>query len=404
MNRQNLIKTLAEKTDTKIVLLVMDGLGGSIFPGKNMTELEAAKHPNLDALAKISACGVHDPVGAGITPGSGPGHLGLFGYDPEKYLIGRGLLDTVGIEAPLTPKDLVARGNFATLDPAKGVLTDRRAGRIPTDKNKELCKLLNGMKIEDVEVLAYTVKEHRVSIIFRGEGLNDALADADPQKEGVPPIETHVLDKSSEKSARIVNKFLVMAREKLKNQDKANCVLLRGFSKMVNLPSFDEIYKLNAAAIAVYPMYRGLAQLVGMQVYKAKRDDVAGEFETLTDVYDKHDFFFIHYKATDSSGEDGNFDKKVAAIEDLDKNLEKLLNLKPDVLVVTGDHSTPAAFASHTWHPVPILINSQKALYRGPERFTEYSCVKEGVLGRISSQDIMTLAMSNAGKLLKYGA
>lgn len=404
MNNQEFIKNLTTKTETKIVMVIMDGLGGCIHPDKNMTELEAAKHPNLDALAKMSACGVQDPVATGVTPGSGPGHLGLFGYDPVKYSIGRGLLDTVGIEVPLTTKDLVARGNFSTMDLSKGVLTDRRAGRIPTDKNKELCKVLNGIRLNGTEVQVHTVKEHRVSVIFRGEGLEDSLTDADPQKEGLPPTLTKALNTNSEHAAEIVNQFLKQAREKLKGEEKANCLLLRGFSKMVNLPPFSEIYKLTPAAIAIYPMYRGLAQLVGMKVLKAKRDELAGEFETLTENWNQFDFFFLHFKATDSAGEDGNFDKKVAAIEEMDKNIAKLIDLKPDVIIVSGDHSTPAAFAAHSWHPVPTIIHSKKALYRGPERFTEYLCAKDGILGRISSQDIMTLAMANAGKLLKYGA
>ena len=404
MNNQELIKNLAVKTESKIAMVIMDGLGGTIHPEKKLTELEAAKHPNLDALARISACGVQDPVGTGITPGSGPGHLGLFGYDPVKYLIGRGLLDTVGIDVPLTPKDLVARGNFSTLDLKKGILTDRRAGRIPTEKNRELCVKLSGMKVNGVEILAHAVKEHRVSIIFRGENLSDSLTDADPQKEGLPPTATQALDKNSQHAAEIVNEFLAKAREKLKGEDKANCLLLRGFSKMVNLPRFPDIYKLNPCAIAVYPMYRGLAQLVGMKVLKVLKEDLAGEFETLSQNWNSYDFFFLHFKATDSAGEDGNFDRKVAAIEEMDGNIPKLLDLKPDVVVVSGDHSTPTAFAAHSWHPVPTILYSKKVVYRGPERFTEYSCAREGILGKISSQDLMTLAMANAGKLLKYGA
>ncbi len=403
MNNQELIKTLSTKTDSKIVMVVMDGLGGVIHPDKGMSELEAAKHPRLDELAKRSACGVQVPVLTGVTPGSGPGHLGLFGYDPLKYPIGRGLLDTVGIEVPLTAKDLASRGNFATLDLDKNVLTDRRAGRIPTEENRKLCAILNEIKVDGAEVQVYPVREHRVSVIFRGEGLSDALTDADPQKEGVAPIPTKVLNASAGKSEKIVNQFLTEARAKLKGQPKANCLLLRGFAKMVDLPPFGDIYKLTPAAIAIYPMYRGLAQLVGMKVVKVKKDTLAGEFETLAENWSSFDFFFLHFKATDSAGEDGNFDKKVAAIEEMDRELEKLLNLNPDVIAVSGDHSTPTAMAAHSWHPVPTLIYSKKSMYRGPERFTEYDCAK-GILGRISSQDIMTLAMAHAGKLLKYGA
>lgn len=404
MNYQELIKSLSVKTDSKIVMIVMDGLGGVIHPQKKLTELEASHHPNIDKLAKISACGVQDPVGAGITPGSGPGHLGLFGYDPVKYLIGRGLLDTVGIEVPLTAKDLTARGNFSTLDLSKGILTDRRAGRLPTEENEQLCKKLSGITINGTEIFVHPVKEHRVSVVFRGENLSDSLTDADPQKEGVAPIPALATQVKAEATAKIVNQFLEETRLRLKQEKKANCLLLRGFSKMVNLPSFTEIYKLKAAAIAIYPMYRGLAQLVGMTVLKVKENNLAGEFKTLKENWKNFDFFFLHFKGTDSAGEDGNFDKKAAAIEEMDKNISALEELDPDVIVISGDHSTPTAFSAHSWHPVPTLIYSKRALTRGPERFTEYHCVKEGMLGRISSQEIMTLSMAHAGKLLKYGA
>ncbi len=404
MDRQELIEQLAVPTEAKIVMIVMDGLGGSIHPDKKQTELEASVHPNLDALAQVSACGVQDPVASGITPGSGPGHLGLFGYNPIRYLIGRGLLDTVGIDVPLTPQDLTARGNFATLDLDKGVLTDRRAGRIPTEENIRLCKKLSGLKIDGTEILVQPVKEHRVSIIFRGEGLSDFLTDADPQKEGVPPIPAKTLKNEASKSAEVVNRFLEECRNRLKGETRANCLLLRGFSKMVNLPSFSKIYKLDPAAIALYPMYRGLARLVGMTILDSKEQTLAGEFETLKENWNKFNFFFLHFKATDSAGEDGNFEKKVKAIEEMDHQIEKLRAMDPDVIVVSGDHSTPCAFSGHSWHPVPTIIYSKKAHYRGPERFTEYQCAKEGFLGRISSTEIMPLALANAGKLLKYGA
>jgi len=255
-----------------------------------------------------------------------------------------------------------------------------------------------------VETQIYTVKEHRASVIFRGDNLSDTLTDADPQKEGLPPIPTKALNQDSEKRAKIVNQFLEEVRKRLKSESQANCLLLRGFSKMVDLPPFAGIYKLTPAAIAIYPMYRGLAQLVGMELLKVKKEDLSGEFETLAENWKSHDFFFLHFKKTDSAGEDGNFDKKVAAIEEMDNNIGKLLDLNPDSVIISGDHSTPSALAAHSWHPVPTIIYSKNGLYRGPNRFTEYECAKEGILGRFSSQEIITLAMANAGKLLKYGA
>lgn len=405
---QEFLKKLTVKTDTKIVLLVLDGIGGcQNESGK--TELETANHPNLDKLAKISICGLSDPVSSGITPGSGPAHLSLFGYDPLKYEIGRGLLDTLGIDFEFTPDDLAARGNFCTVD-KDGVITDRRAGRISTEKNAELCKKLDGMKIdglapnevEGIKVFVKTVKEHRFSVIFRGKNLSDKLLDSDPQKEGIKPQDVAVTDKSAELSAKIVNIFVRKVEEFLKNEKPANMVLLRGFSKMVNLPKFQDVYKLTPACIAIYPMYKGLARLCGMEVVKAG-DTIESEFTTLKTNFAKYDFFYLHIKQTDSSGEDGDFQRKVKIIEQVDKCIPLLTGLNPDVIIVTGDHSTPAVHSGHSWHPVPILIYSKKCRFDRVERFTETDFISGG-LGRISARNIMPLALSNAGKLLKYGA
>ena len=424
MISQEFLKKLTVKTDTKIVLLVMDGLGGcQNETGK--TELETAVHPNLDKLAKISICGLSDPVSPGITPGSGPAHLSLFGYDPLEYEIGRGLLDTLGIDFEFTPDDLAARGNFCTVD-ERGVITDRRAGRIPTEKNTELCKKLDGMEIDGVnpvrneqlpgsnrvKVFVKTVKEHRFSVIFRGKDLSDKLQDSDPQKEGLKPLNVVVTDKSAELSAKIVNRFIQKVREILKNEKPANMVLLRGFSKMVNLPKFQDVYKLTPVCIALYPMYKGLARLCGMQVLKTG-DTIESEFQTLKENFSKpasanassgrYDFFYLHIKQTDSSGEDGDFTRKVRVIEQVDKCIPLLTNLNPDVIIITGDHSTPAVHSGHSWHSVPLLIYSKKCRFDRVEKFTETDCISGG-LGRIPARDIMPLALGNAGKLLKYGA
>jgi len=391
---------LTTKTDSKMILIVMDGLGGcQNETGK--TELETASHPNMDALAKKSICGLSDPISAGITPGSGPAHLSLFGYDPLKHEIGRGLLDTLGIDFHFTPGDLAARGNYCTVDD-KGIITDRRAGRISTEKNIELCKKLDGMEIDGVKIFAMPVKEHRFSVIFRGKNLSAQLLDSDPQKEGLKPLDAVATEKSAESSAKIVNKFIEKVEQILKNEKPANMVLLRGFSKMVNLPKFQDVYKLNPACIAIYPMYKGLARLCGMEVIK-DCETIESEFETLAKNFNKYDFFYIHIKQTDSSGEDGDFQRKVKVIEQVDRSIPLLTNLNPDVIIITGDHSTPAVHAGHSWHPVPILIYSKKCRFDKVERFSEIDCIAGG-LGRINARDVMPLALANAGKLLKYGA
>ena len=400
MVEQEFLKKLATKTDSKIVLIVMDGIGGcQNETGK--TELEAANHPNMDALAKKSVCGLSDPISAGITPGSGPAHLSLFGYDPLKHEIGRGLLDTLGIDFHFTPDDLAARGNYCTVDD-NGFITDRRAGRISTEKNIALCKKLDGMEIDGVKIFAMPVKEHRFSVIFRGKNLSDKLLDSDPQKEGLKPLDAVATEKSAELSAKIVNKFIQKAKEILKSEHPANMILLRGFSKMVNLPKFQDVYKLNPACIAIYPMYKGLARLCGMDVLNAG-DTIESEFQTLKENFSKYDFFYFHIKQTDSSGEDGDFQRKVKVIEQVDKSIPLLTNLNPDVIIITGDHSTPAVHAGHSWHPVPVLIYSKKCRFDKVERFSEIDCIAGG-LGRLNARDVMPLALSNAGKLLKYGA
>jgi 2,3-bisphosphoglycerate-independent phosphoglycerate mutase len=397
----SLIQRLISQTPSKIVLVVFDGLGGAQDPRYGKTELEAASHPFLDELASRSACGLSLPVLPGITPGSGPGHLGIFGYDPIQWEIGRGLLDGMGIGFPFEGRDLCARGNLCTAD-ADGVLTDRRAGRLSTEKCRELCALLSGMTIDGVKVFVQPVRDYRVLVVFRGSGLEADLADADPQREGVKPPQVLATNPRAQTAAAMANKFLDEARKRLAPHAPANSIVIRGFSKTVQLPSFQELYGLNPAVIAIYPMYKGLAKLVGMKELEAG-STIADEVKALKDHWNKFDFFFFHIKWADSAGEDGDFDRKAAVFEEMDPFIKEITSLKPDVLAITGDHSTPAVWKGHSWHPVPVLIQSRACLYGGSTRFTELECAK-GTLGRISARDIMPLLLANAGKLAKYGA
>lgn len=396
-----LIKEIAITSPEKIVLLVMDGLGGLPHPATGKTELETARIPNLDALAAKSICGLSDPVASGITPGSAPGHLALFGYDPVAFNIGRGVLEAVGIGLELQPGDIAARGNFCTVD-AKGLITDRRAGRISNEKCAELCHLLDGKSIDDVQVLVYPVREHRFVAVFRGKNLKPEVTESDPQFTGVPPRAIAALSPEAERLADVANRFIALARQVLAAHHPANMVLLRGFSGHPNLPTMQEIYKLKPAAIAVYPMYRGLARLVGMEIIETGAT-LEDEFATLKQNFDKYDFFFLHVKGADSAGEDGDFDRKVRIFEQVDASLPGLLSLEPDVLVVTGDHSTPAVLKGHSWHPVPVLLYSR---YCRPDRVTEFSetAFLSGGLGRLPATHIMPLALANALKLTKFGA
>jgi len=401
MVSESMIKEISIKTDSKILLLVIDGVGGLPLDGK--TELERAEIPNLDNLASRSICGLTDAVGYGITPGSGPSHLALFGYDPLKYIIGRGVLEALGIGVELTPKDMAARGNFATMD-SRGIIVDRRAGRIPTEKNREICALLGKKieKIKGVKVFIRPGKEHRFVAIFRGDGLNGPLSDADPQKNGEKARPARALSARAKKAEEVANSFIKKASEVLKSEHPANTVLLRGISKVPRIPSMGELFNLSPAAIATYPMYKGLARLVGMEVLQTG-ESMQDELRTLRGNFAKFDFFYLHIKQTDSSGEDGDYEKKVKVIEEVDIYIPEILDLKFDVIVVTGDHSTPALLKSHSWHPNPFLLHSRFIRVDGVNRFTERECSK-GSLGRFLAVNAMPLMLANGLKLKKFGA
>ncbi len=387
---------------SKIALIVMDGLGGLPVEEGGKTELETAHKPNLDALASRSVLGLADPVGPGITPGSGPGHLGIFGYDPLKFEIGRGVLEALGIDFDLGPNDVAARGNFCSVD-SNGNLTDRRAGRIPTELNQELVSLLRTIRLDGVQVFVETVKDYRFVLVLRGPGLGDALSETDPQRLGVPALPVHATQPDSERSAMLVNEFVAQARIQLRDKHPANMILLRGFAKRPAWPTFQEAFGLRAAAIAVYPMYRGLAKLLGMKVLPVQGESIADEFSALERNWDAFDFFYLHVKKTDSAGEDGDFQRKVHVIEELDSQIPRLISLEPDVVIVGGDHSTPSALKAHSWHPVPVLLYSR---YCRPDNIAEYgerSCAR-GSLGRLLSKDLMPHALANALRLTKFGA
>jgi 2,3-bisphosphoglycerate-independent phosphoglycerate mutase len=398
---QQLVRELKIKNDSKIVLLVADGLGGLPMEPGGLTELEAAKTPNLDALAKTGILGSSIPILPGITPGSGPGHLGLFGYDPLKYPIGRGALEATGVGFKLGPKDVAIRCNFVSLDSA-GNITDRRAGRIPSEESAPLAIKLREVKIPGIEIFVEPVKEHRFCVIFRGEGLGGNVADTDPQKTGVPPLAPKAHDSGSQKTAEIAKQFVAQAETLLKGQPKANGLTLRGFANAPALPSYEDVYGLKAAAIAVYPMYKGLAQLVGMELV-GKPTSLAEEIDVLANAWNDYDFFFVHFKYTDSRGEDGNFPEKVKMIEQFDAVVPRVSALKPTVLAVTGDHSTPAKMKSHSWHAVPVLIAGQNVRTDACQAFGESECLKGG-LGQFQAMYLMPLLLAHADRLGKFGA
>ena len=396
------LQNLIVPAQTKIVMIIMDGLGGLPLEAGGKTELETAHTPNLDALAAQSALGLTIPVGPGITPGSGPGHLGIFGYDPFQYEIGRGVLEALGVDFDLGPNDVAARGNFCSVDEA-GLVMDRRAGRIPTDTNKELAKLLRTIRMDGVEFFIETIKEHRFAFVMRGPGLGEAVTETDPQKTGVPTLPVRALQTDSNKTARIANQFIEQARKLLADKQPANMIMLRGFAKYPALPTYQELFGLRAAAIAVNGMYRGVAKLAGMQVVKVDGDSLSDEFTALELNWNNYDFFYLHVKKTDTAGEDGDFFGKVHAIEEVDALVPRLLALKPDVIIVSGDHSSPALLRSHSWHPVPTLLYSRYVRADHIAEFGEGACAR-GSLGILPAKDIMPIALANALRITKYGA
>ncbi len=391
---------ICQSTPSKIVFLVVDGLSGLPHPDTDRSELETASTPNLDRLAQKSAAGTTVPVAPGITPGSGPGHMALFGYDPVRYLMGRGVLEALGIGVDLAEDEVAVRGNFCTVD-ANGIVIDRRAGRIPTGESAPLVELLDQIEVDGVALSVYPVKDHRFVLVIKGAGLGDSVTETDPQAEGVEPLVSVATSPASETTATAANAFVAEARERLQDRDHANMVTLRGFSSRPDLPDMGQRYRLDPAAIAAYPMYRGLADLIGMKVIPTgeRFDD---EIDTLEASYGDHDFFFLHYKPADAAGEDGDFDGKVRALDALDERVPRITALAPETLVVVGDHSTPSIMGSHSWHPVPLLVHSALTERDGVSLFSERACAT-GSIGQIPATSVMLLALANAGKLQKFG-
>ncbi len=401
MHMHDLVRSIRETNLSKILLVVADGLGGLPAKPGGKTELETANTPHLDTAARDGVCGLSVPVLPGITPGSGPGHLGLFGYDPLEHQIGRGVLEALGINFPVTSRDIAIRGNFVTVD-SDGKITDRRAGRPSTERCVAMCKKMSSIKVPGAEIFVEPVKEHRFVLVIRADDLGDKVNDTDPQAVGVQPLAAEGTNEASKKTAQLVNQFIKEAGKLLANDAPTNMVTLRGFAKYPSIASLEQIYGLRACAVAVYPMYKGLARLVNMTISDCG-STLEEQVNTLEKLWNDFDFFFLHYKYTDSTGEDGNFEAKVKAIEALDAEIPRMRALKPDVFIVTGDHSTPSKLKSHSWHPVPTVLVADSARFDSVATFNESSCLLGG-LGQFQAKHLMLLAMAHAGRFGKYGA
>jgi 2,3-bisphosphoglycerate-independent phosphoglycerate mutase len=397
------LKPLLENNGSKIILLILDGVGGIALTPEGKTALELANSPHLDRLAEQGCLGQTIPIRYGITPGSGPAHLALFGYEPLEYVIGRGALSAAGINLPVNIGDIAARGNLCSLD-EKGNVTDRRAGRISQEDAAPVIELLNQVQIPGAEVEVRQVKEYRFVIVMRSDGLDPALNDTDPQETGVPPLAIKAQNQDAKKAAKLMSQWIEKAYHALSDQPVANGFLLRGFATDPGLPSYSDAYELNAVCIAEYPMYKGVSRLVGMDVIEDVGSGAKGEFETAKKYWNEYDFFFIHIKKTDSYGEDGDLEAKAKIIEEVDQAIPILLDLEPDVLMITGDHSTPYVLKSHSWHPVPFLLWAPKTHRTDLETsFTERNCARGG-LGTFPAVETMSLGLAHALRLQKFGA
>lgn len=399
MDAASLAEDLQQSNSSKIVLLIADGLGG--IGGDRGTELEVADTPHMDRLALEGSTGLLTPVAPGITCGSGPGHFALFGYDPVEHNPGRGVLTALGVDFDLRSGDVAARGNFCTVD-ENGRVTDRRAGRIATEKSAELVRKLRQIRIEGAELFLEPVREHRFLLVLRGNGLGPEVEDTDPQETGVRPLEARAKGNSSKKTAELIGLFVEEVRKLIGSKHPANMVLLRGFESLPSIPSLEQRFGIRACALAGYPMYRGISRLLGMKTVQCG-PDLDSEVDALRSVWQHYDFFFLHYKKTDSTGEDRDFEGKVRAIEELDRHLPSILELKPDVIAVTGDHSTPSQLGRHSWHPVPVLLGAPTARRDTSRSFGETACAGGG-LGQLLTKDLMPLMLAHAGRLRKYGA
>ena len=398
----DLAKRLQRPATSRILLVVLDGLGGLPHPTTGRSELETAPTPNLDALAARSSLGLSLPVGWGITPGSGPGHLALFGYDPLQFEIGRGVLEAVGINFDLSPDDVAARGNLCTLDDQRRI-TDRRAGRLPDEEASAILAQLRGIDLGDgLQLFLEPVREHRFVLVLRGDALSAAVTDTDPQRTDAAPLPCEPLEPAARRTADAVNRLVAAAEAILAPRKTANGLLLRGFAKTPSLPQLPDVWGLRPASCALYPMYRGLAALAGMTPLPAG-DSLADQIAALRDHWQRFDFFFLHFKGADSAGEDGDFDTKVTRLGEFDAHLPDLLDLQPDVLLITGDHSTPALMAAHSWHPVPFLLHSPWVRPDPDARFDERHCAR-GAMGAFPAKEALPLAMAHARRLAKFGA
>lgn len=400
-----LLERLSRPDDSKLVLLVLDGVGDLRTGAQPRTPLEVAETPNLDALAAAGSTGRIVPVEAGITPGSGPGHLALFGYDPRKpeVDIGRGVLEALGADMEIRAGDVTARGNFASADES-GHVTDRRAGRISTEECRRLVETLREAVPDDlgVEIHLQAGEGHRFVLLLRGPELSAELADTDPQETGVPPKPVRTLDPEAERTAETVRRLIRAFEEALADEERANRVLLRGFSSLPDLPSLEELYGIRCGAFAGYPLYRGVAAACGMEKLPCGKS--LGEIlDRVEESWDRFDYLFLHVKKTDRAGEDGSLEDKVSALEETDRELPRLLDLEPDVLAVTGDHSTPVPMKSHSWHPVPLILVAETAFVDPVDRYDEVA-VTGGHLGTFPSRHLLALMLAHGGRLAKFGA
>ena len=411
----------------KGIILVMDGMGDRPLKElDNQTPLQAANTPNMDKMAERGITGIMDSIRPGIIPGSDTAHLSILGYDPYEVYTGRGPFEASGVGLDVIPGDIAFRCKFSTAD-EKGIITDRRAGRI-REGTKDIVDVLNTMVIkgyEDIQIIFKESTGHRAVLVLRGEGLSDKVTDADPKVEGKKPKIVESTDGSEEakRTADLLNKIVEKSYEMVKNhpvnigrmeenKPPANIIIPRGAGAVPKVEHINEKYEVNSACIAETGLIMGIGRFAGMDIIEM--DDVTGGVDTnLDNIIDTiinqvnntdHNFFLINIDGADEAGHDGNAIQKKEFIEKVDKIvMSKLLNLKNVVLFLTADHSTPISVMNHSGDPVPVIINSPEVRVDDVKEYNEFAVAKGG-LCRIRGSDVMNIVMDLMNNSHKFGA
>jgi len=416
---------------TKGVILIGDGLADRpVLELDGRTPLEVADTPHLDLIAREGECGQMDPIASGIRAGSDTSHLAILGYDPHQVYTGRGPFEALGIGMEVQRGDICFRCNFSTVEGELALsgdgfsgakVTDRRAGRI-SQGTEELAAAVDGLVIEDVNCYVRASVEHRAALILRGPGLGAKVSDVDPHEDGAAPHGAHGEDEPSRKTARVLNQFVLLSWQKLKEhpvnqariaegQPPANIIMPRGAGLAPHLQPFAEKWGISGACVVETGLIAGIGRYLHMTVPVVP--GATGGMDTdelalarmVVEMLAEHDFVLCNLKAPDLGGHDGKPQQKIIAVQKLD-NLARYVvaNGPRDLhLAVTADHCTPIAFGDHTGDTVPLAIRGPHVRPDSVRAFGERAVVG-GALSRIRGSDLMPMLTNLMGVQEKFGA